>query len=811
MDRHSDIVSDDNSSAARHGNTRLLVTHDGQLDKALLRRTEGYMHKKGGAVNARGGFRNWKKRWFVIAEVEVLGAQGYELQYYDAPHGNLKGKVGLSEIEIQCEAKSQHKKVKYEFQIVLQNGGTLELSCDDANERDEWVETLNMITAYLRKILTTQAMTLDGYDPFDEDDEESFNIGEEIAQNCQAFGPGLFGAEAGVQSQFVIQVTLRKESFILSSSTTTSSFSNTNMHCFIQVHDLMGQQVTRGGMPITATLSNSECLYYIRVIDNDDGTYFCQYVLGRAGQYHLTIRLNDEHDIFGSPFNVEILPSRTMARFCVAEGEALHSIVANETQTFTITAMDGFGNKKNNGGDPFEVGVMGPAQLKALSDNNDGTYTCTIAAHSPAAASYVTSSSLMVIITLHGKAIQGSPFKPIITEDLRSLYAGGSVKNAHQSNASRASIASASGAASIASASTRNTSQVTGMSKHVMAQQAPPPPNAFGNDDNQGDTDGAMDLADLDNGNADDDQSSVGHRSQSPKGPPSVQGSVRSSATGRNNNNNNNASSAASVASNRAHTPPPTAGNNNTSSSGTKTAQRVPSISSNAPANTATAAPKPSASAAALTAMAATGNSGTGMGGGLSRLERSRQRALLAKALSESANAPNGNNNSTSPLQAGEADMGISPLTGQQDPSGRKLTKLEELQRNMTSSTGNASASASGHNGGQRNEAFFNPPQPPQPQHVSFFCYYVTTSTLSIIHNLKYFMSFLLILIILSDVLHISSLNFLQRPGAPRPVSNEFLSQVVAALQQGLGGGSVLGEFTLRCFVCFCRTDRLVC
>ncbi len=482
----------------------------------------------------------------------------------------------------------------------------------------------------------------------------------------------------------------------------------------------MGQQVTRGGMPITATLSNADCLYYIRVIDNDDGTYFCQYVLGRAGQYHLTIRLNDEHDIFGSPFNVEILPSRTMARFCVAEGEALHSIVANETQTFTITAMDGFGNKKNNGGDPFEVGVMGPAELKALSDNNDGTYTCTIAAHSPAAASYVTSSSLMVIITLHGKAIQGSPFKPIITEDLRSLYAGGSVKNAQQSNASRASIASASGIASIASASTRNTSQVTGMSKHVMAQQAPPPPNAFGNDDNQGDTDGTMDLADLDNGNADDDQSSVGHRSQSPKGPSSVQGSVRSSATGRNNNNNNSASSTASVASNRAHTPPPTAGNNNTSSSGTKTAQRVPSISSNAPVSTATAAPpKPSASAAALTAMAATGNSGTGMGGGLSRLERSRQRALLAKALSESANTSNGNNNSASPLQSGEADMGTSPLSGQpqQDPSGRKLTKLEELQRNMAGSTGGASTSVGG-NGGQRNEAFFNPPQPPQPQHV---------------------------------------------------------------------------------------------
>jgi len=345
---------------------------------------------------------------------------------------------------------------------------------------------------------------------------------------------------------------------------------------------------------------------------------------------------------------------------------------------------------------------------------------------------------------LHGKAIQGSPFKPIITEDLRSLYAGGSVKNAQQSNASRASIASASVAASIASASTRNTSQVTGMSKHVMAQQAPPPLNAFGNYDNQGDTDGAMDLADLDNGNADDDQSSVGHRSQSPKGPSSVQGSVRSSATGRNNNNNNSASSAASVASNRAHTPPPTSGNNVNSSSGAKTAQRVPSISSNAAVSTATAPPKPSASAAALTAMAATGNSGTGMGGGLSRLERSRQRALLAKALSESANTSNGNNNSASPLQSGEADMGTSPLSGQpqQDPSGRKLTKLEELQRNMAGSTGGASTSVGG-NGGQRNEAFFNPPQPPQPQHVRFSLFICKLFLFSSRPSRKYSNSFL--------------------------------------------------------------------
>jgi len=34
-------------------NSRLLVTHEGSLDPFLLLRTEGYINKKGGAVNAR--------------------------------------------------------------------------------------------------------------------------------------------------------------------------------------------------------------------------------------------------------------------------------------------------------------------------------------------------------------------------------------------------------------------------------------------------------------------------------------------------------------------------------------------------------------------------------------------------------------------------------------------------------------------------------------------------------------------------------------------------------------------------------------
>lgn len=215
---------------------RLHVTHDGRLEDRLLVRTEGWMYKKGGAVNQRGGRKNWKKRWFVLAPFDFLGQDAYELQYFDKPGGTLKGSVGLSDVVIFCEARTKHHKIKYEFQLNLPNGGTLELSCDDATEREEWIETINMVIAFMRTLTHPAAMVLNGYDPLDEEDQEIFQMGEEIAANCQAYGPGLYGSEAGKREQFVLQV-----------------------------YDVMGQQVSRGGMPVTCTISNDEALYYVKV------------------------------------------------------------------------------------------------------------------------------------------------------------------------------------------------------------------------------------------------------------------------------------------------------------------------------------------------------------------------------------------------------------------------------------------------------------------------------------------------------------------------------------------------------------------
>ena len=266
---------------------------DGSLSEDLLIRREGWIWKKGGAVNQRsGGRHNWKKRWFVLKEINFRGQIGYELKYYDRPRGFLKGSVGLSEVSIFCEStRSMQKKrnnktrintlLKYEFQLLLPHGSALYLSCDDPAEREEWIETLNVVIAYLRLLTHPElAMVVNGYDPMNEDDEDVYKQGDEVAQNCQAYGPGLFGSEAGQQGQFVLEI-----------------------------HDTEGQPVERGGMPVTCTISNDDCVFYVTVLDNQNGTYSGFYTIATPGKYKLYLRLNDEHDVFGSPYDIEILPS----------------------------------------------------------------------------------------------------------------------------------------------------------------------------------------------------------------------------------------------------------------------------------------------------------------------------------------------------------------------------------------------------------------------------------------------------------------------------------------------------------------------
>lgn len=127
-------------------------------DGLVLKRTEGYLYKKGGAVNkSLGGRRNWLKRWFVLEQTNNKQTPHphphYTLHYFESQKGKEKGVIDLKNTEIFCERKLQHtnKNIRYEFQIQLQNGSVLQLSSDDYHERDEWIESLNYAITSMRK------------------------------------------------------------------------------------------------------------------------------------------------------------------------------------------------------------------------------------------------------------------------------------------------------------------------------------------------------------------------------------------------------------------------------------------------------------------------------------------------------------------------------------------------------------------------------------------------------------------------------------------------------------------------------------
>ena len=159
--------------------------------------------------------------------------------------------------------------------------------------------------------------------------------------------------------------------------------------------------------------------------DNGDGTFAAYYMLGRPGKYKLNIRINDEHEIDGSPFDIEVLPSKTVPAASTAEGEHLVTLYPDRPCGFTVVARDGLGNKKHRGGDPFEVSIVGGAHLESIDDNGDGTYAVCFEAQDPSRSQYFASNTLLINVTLYGKHISGSPYRPIILEAPEDDRSGG--------------------------------------------------------------------------------------------------------------------------------------------------------------------------------------------------------------------------------------------------------------------------------------------------------------------------------------------------------------------------------------------------
>ena len=150
------------------------------------------------------------------------------------------------------------------------------------------------------------------------------------------------------------------------------------------------------------------------VTDNEDGTYSAVYNVSAAGTYSLSILLDDDHHILGSPFHVDVTPGEVEAARCTAAGDGAAVATPGEAAYLTIEARDAFGNKLANGGHPFEVALVGPARLRALQDQGDGTYGCAYEV-AGSAAGYATDGALVQIsVTMSGVPIQGSPFAPVL-------------------------------------------------------------------------------------------------------------------------------------------------------------------------------------------------------------------------------------------------------------------------------------------------------------------------------------------------------------------------------------------------------------
>jgi len=167
-----------------------------------------------------------------------------------------------------------------------------------------------------------------------------------------------------------------------------------------------------GGMPFTATLENDTYLYNINILDNNDGTYTAQYAVSAPGDFDLALKLNDEYHIFGSPFAVRVTSGSAEPRKSRVRGEGLQHAKSMETSYFLIEAKDTLGNNKTTGGDPFEVSLSGPAVLKGLQDNNDGTYNCAFEVTATADTVAQVPNAVRLNVTLNGVHLPGSPFVP---------------------------------------------------------------------------------------------------------------------------------------------------------------------------------------------------------------------------------------------------------------------------------------------------------------------------------------------------------------------------------------------------------------
>jgi len=180
--------------------------------------------------------------------------------------------------------------------------------------------------------------------------------GEPSPGMCEASGPGIHGAQAGVPTHFTVTC-----------------------------KDRNGKPIPKGGFDVKSALKDKKGVVPVDVKDNGDGTYHCTYTPKQAGDSTLDVNVNTKANGSGpikdAPFHFKVKPGKPdLSNFDmdvdVDDHDGLRHVVAGVTDKFTIHAKDQFGNKCDTGGVPITGTCGGTEDIPVkVQDNGDGSYT----------------------------------------------------------------------------------------------------------------------------------------------------------------------------------------------------------------------------------------------------------------------------------------------------------------------------------------------------------------------------------------------------------------------------------------------------
>jgi len=172
--------------------------------------------------------------------------------------------------------------------------------------------------------------------------------GEPSPGHCEAFGPGISAATAGVEVGFTVVT-----------------------------KDVAGNKIPRGGANIRAVFKDPKGDVAVRVADNNDGTYACTYTARTAGTHQLSVvvatQFNGTGEIKNAPFSVKV----AAGAFDIGQtGVEIPNPGFTGRKGPKVTVKDNLGNPRAGHEDDVEADLtpkLKISKVKAKS-NGDGTY-----------------------------------------------------------------------------------------------------------------------------------------------------------------------------------------------------------------------------------------------------------------------------------------------------------------------------------------------------------------------------------------------------------------------------------------------------